>query len=98
MHAVAVEPAEDSVMILAPGQDALLLARDRLEHRTRAAAELDAVAAHEAARQIGVVPLLAPETGRRRAIGVGRLLHEAVDLRVRMEHQVLADEAGRVGK
>src|SRR5882757_8364582 len=86
--AMAVELAEHAVMIRAPRQDALLLARDRLEHRPGAAAELNAVAADEAARQISVVKLLAPQTGRRSAVGVSRLRHEAVDLRIGMEHQV----------
>src|SRR6185437_8011872 len=79
-----IELAEDAVMVLAPRQDALLLARNRLEHRPGAAAELDAIAADETARGVGVVKLLAPEAGRRRAIGVGRLLYEAVDLRIGM--------------
>ncbi len=95
---MAVELAEDAVMIRAPRQNALLLADDGLEHRPCPAHELDAVAAHEAARQVGVIPLLAPQAGRRRAVAVGRLLHIAVDLRIGMEHQVLADEAGRIGK
>src|SRR5215216_3435464 len=60
-EAMTVEPAEDAVMIRAPRQNAFLLARHRFEHRPRTAAELDAVAAHKAARQIGVVKLLAPE-------------------------------------
>ena len=66
--AMAVELAEHAVMIRAPRQNALLLARDRFEHRPCTAAELDAVAADEAARKIGVVELLAPEAGRRRAV------------------------------
>ena len=74
---MAVEPAEHAVMVRAPGQNALLLAGDRLEHRPGAAAELDAIAAHEAARQVGVVELLAPQAGRRRAVAVGRLLHDS---------------------
>src|SRR6185436_5035391 len=95
---MAVELAEHAMMIRAPRQNALLLARNGLEHRPRAAAELDAVAADEAAREIGVVKLLAPEAGRRRAVGVGRLLHKAVDLRIGMKHQVLADQTGRIGE
>src|SRR5262245_23335032 len=91
---MAVELAEHAVMIRAPRQDALLLARDSFEHRPCATAELDAVAAYEAAREVGVVKLLAPEAGRRRAVRVGRLLHKTVDLRIGMEHQVLADQAG----
>ena len=91
---MAMELAEHAVMIGAPRQNALLLARDGLEHRSCAADELDAVAANEAAREIGVVKLLAPEAGRRRAVAVGRLVHEAVDLRIGMKHQVLADQAG----
>src|SRR5579859_7723132 len=47
---VAIELAEDAVMVRAPWQDTLLLARDRLEHRPRAAAELDAVATNKTAR------------------------------------------------
>ena len=40
-QAMAVELAEDAVMVRAPRQNALLLARDGLEHRPGAAAELD---------------------------------------------------------
>src|SRR3954471_18082487 len=86
------------MMIRAPWQDALLLARDGLEHRPCTAAELDAVTTDETAREVCVVELLAPEAGRRRAVGVGRLLHKTVDLRIGMEHQVLADEARRIGE
>src|SRR4051794_29378880 len=93
-EAMAVELAENAVMVHAPRQNTLLFAGDGSEHRPGAAAELDAVAADEAAREIRVIKLLAPETGRRRAVGVGRLLHEAVDLRIGMEHQVLADQSG----
>ena len=95
---VAVELAEDAVMIRAPRQDALLLAGNRFEHRSGAAAELDAVAANEAARDIRVIELLAPETCRRRAVGVSQFLHEAVDLRIGVEHQVLANQPGRIRK
>src|ERR1700753_2710462 len=52
MHTVAVQLAEDAVMIPTPGQDPLLRARDRLEHGTCAAAELHAKAAHETAREV----------------------------------------------
>src|SRR5262249_53920566 len=97
-QSMAVELAKYAVMIRAPGQNALLLADDGFEHRAGAAHELDAVAADEPARQVGVVELLAPEAGRRRAITVSRLRDIAIDLRVRVEHQVLADEAGRIGK
>src|SRR6516164_267177 len=45
VQAMAVEPAEHAMMVLAPRQDALLLARDRLEHWSCAAAELNAVTA-----------------------------------------------------
>src|SRR4051812_18460692 len=90
--AMAVELAERAVMIRAPRQNPLLLAGDRLEHRAGATAELDAVAADKAARQIRVVKFLAPQAGRRRTVGIGRLLHKAVDLRIGMEHQVLADQ------
>src|SRR6185437_5224888 len=48
-EAMAVEPAKHAVMIRPPWQNALLLARDRFKHRPGAAAELDAVAADEAA-------------------------------------------------
>src|SRR5438046_9472557 len=61
---MAVELAEHAVMIGAPRQNALLLARDGLEHRSCAADTLDAVAAHEAAREIGAVKLIAREAGR----------------------------------
>src|SRR6186713_3182241 len=51
-EAMAVELAEHAVMIRAPRQNALLLADDSLEHRPCPAHELDAIAAHEAARQV----------------------------------------------
>src|SRR5207247_8209873 len=91
---MAVELAEHAMVIRAPRQNALLLAHDGLEHWSCAADELDAVAADEAARQLRVVKFLAPEAGRRRTVTVGRLLHVAVNLRIGMEHQVLADQAG----
>jgi hypothetical protein len=43
-----------------------------------AAAELDAVAAHEAAVGVGFVELLAPDAQRRRAMAVERLVDVAV--------------------
>ncbi|UCF52213.1 MAG: hypothetical protein JSV48_23570, partial [Bradyrhizobium sp.] len=61
---VAVELAEDAVMIGAPWQNALLLADDGLEHGSGAAHELDAVTAHEAARQSRFT--LEPGSGRSR--------------------------------
>src|SRR5919204_2205570 len=88
---VAVELAEDAMMIRAPGQNALGLAHDGFEHRPDAAAELDRVTTHKTARWIRLVKLLAPQAGRWRAVAVGRLFDIAVDLRVRVEHQVLAD-------
>src|SRR4051812_47484054 len=93
-EAVTIEFAEHAVMIGTPRQNTLLLAGHGFEHRPGAAAELDAVATDETARQIGVVEFLAPQAGRRRAVAIGRLLHEPVDLRIWVEHQVLADQAG----
>ena len=98
LTAMAIELAENAVMIRAPRQNTLLFARHSFEHRPGTAAELDAVAADEAARQVSVVELLAPETGGRRAVGVSDLFHEAVDLRVGMEHQVLAYQSRRIGE
>src|SRR4051812_39564681 len=60
---MAVELAEHTVMVRTPRQNTLLLARDRFEHRPGATAELDAITADEAAREIRVVKLLAPEAG-----------------------------------
>ncbi len=48
-EAMAVELAKHAVMVRAPWQNALGLARDRFKHRPGAAAELDAIAADEAA-------------------------------------------------
>src|SRR5438552_1074222 len=69
---MAVEAAEYRMMRGAPRQDALGLAHDGFHHRPGAAAELKRIAAHEAARRIGLVKLLAPQTNRRRAVAVGR--------------------------
>src|SRR5437016_3406902 len=44
---VAVELAEDAMVIRAPGQDALAFAHDGFRDRADAAAELDGIAAHE---------------------------------------------------
>src|SRR5712692_6537095 len=81
-----------------PRQQSVGLAGNGLRHRSDAAAELKGVATHETARRIGFVELFAPETSRRRAIAVGRLVHVAVGLRIWMEHQVLADQSAGIGK
>src|SRR5260370_29269564 len=95
---VAIKPAERGVVARPPRQQALGLAGNGLRHRSDAAAELKGVATHETARRIGIVELFAPETGRRRAIAVGRLVHITVGLSVGMEHQVLADQSAGIGK
>src|SRR3954453_17464370 len=95
---VAVELAEYAVVIRAPRQNALAFAHHGLEYRPDTAAELDAVTAHKTARKIGFIKFLTPQAGRRRAIAVGSLIDIAVDLRVGMEHQVLADQSARIGE
>src|SRR5882757_4481082 len=95
---VAIKPAERGVVARPPRQQSLGLAGNGLRHRSDAAAELKGVATHETARWIGFVELLAPETGRRRAVAVGRLVYVAVGLRIGMEHQVLADQSAGIGK
>src|SRR6266702_7641621 len=95
---MAVELAEDAVVVRAPRQNAFGLARDRFEHRPGTAAELDGIAAHETAGRIGIVEFLAPQAGRRGAVAVGRRFDIAVDLRIGMEHQVLADQPAGIGK
>ena len=89
---MAIQLAEHAVVIRSPWQDALGFARHRFEHRPGAAAELNAVAAHKPAREIGIVKLLAPQAGRGRPVAVGRLLDVTVDLRIGVEHQILADQ------
>ena len=84
-------------MVLAPRDAAGIARDDRLENRRHAAAELEGVAAHEVALRIGLVELLAPQAQRRAVIAVERLLDIAVGLCVRMQHQILADESGRIG-
>ena len=90
--------AEDAMMVLAPGQAAVGIADDRLGDRSDAAAELVGVAADEIAAGVGLVEFHAPQAKRRRAIAVERFLHIAEDLGVRMEHQVLADQAAGIGQ
>src|SRR6266436_4199544 len=48
-------------MPCAPWQEALRFAGDRLGDRPDAAAELERIAAHKAARRVGFVELLAPQ-------------------------------------
>src|SRR6266702_3838323 len=78
---MAVELAEDAVMIRAPRQNAILLTYDSFKHRPRSADELDAVATDEAARLVRVVKLLAPQAGRRCTVRIRRFLDIAIDLR-----------------
>src|SRR5439155_2742300 len=73
-EAMTIEAAKGGVMALAPGQEALRFAGDSLGDRPDAAAELERVAAHETARRVGFVELLAPQAGRRRAVAVGRFV------------------------
>jgi len=73
-------------------------AGDRLDDGADAAAELIRVAANEAARGIGLVELVAPNAKRRGAVAVERLVGVAVDQGIRVEHQVAAHLAGRVGE
>ena len=84
-------------MLFAPGQPSCLRADDRLDDRADAAAELKGIAAHEIAARIGLVEFLAPQAERRAAVAVERLIDIAVVQRVRVKHQVLADQAARIG-
>src|SRR5580693_1142587 len=84
-------------MARAPRYEALRFAGDGLGDRPDAAAELERVAAHETARQVRFVELLAPQAGRRRTVAVGRLV-EAVDLGIGVEHQVPADQPAGIGE
>src|SRR6516225_2553665 len=59
--AMAVEAAEGGVMACTPGQEPLGFAGDGLGDRPDAAAELERVAAHKAARAVGFVELFAPQ-------------------------------------
>src|SRR5579872_7471527 len=83
--------AEDTMMVLAPGQAAVGIAEDRLGDGSNAAAELVGVAADEIAFGIGLVEFHAPQAKRRRSIAVEWFLHIAKNLGIGMEHQVLAD-------
>ena len=64
-----------------------------------AAHDLERVSAHEAARAVGLVELLAHDAAARRPlVAVEGLVEDAGHHRVRVEHQVLADEPAAVGE
>src|SRR5579863_1186704 len=97
-QAMPVQAAEDRVVARAPGQETVCLTGDSFDDWADAAAKLERVASHKAARPVGLVELLAPQTERYCPVAVGFLADVSVDVSIRMEHQVLADQAARIGK
>jgi hypothetical protein len=93
-HAMLEHLAIDAMMVASPRQLPGRGAGDRLVRRAHAAVELQRVAAHEAARGVGLVELLAPQVGDGCTPAVQRLLDIARDHRPRVQHQVLADQPG----
>src|SRR3954465_14681401 len=73
-HAVTDKAAKCIVMPLAPRHQADRLGVDRLGADTDRAIELEVETAHKAARTVGLVKLLAPQTERWASMSVHRLV------------------------
>src|SRR5271156_845998 len=90
--------AIDAVMVLPPGQAARCDTADGFAHWRGAARELKRVATNEVTGWIGFVELLAPHACHRTTAAVYLVFDVAEDLRPRVQHQILADEAAGIGK
>lgn len=96
---VAEAQGEVGMMALAPG-DRRHGEAHRRARRAGAAVHLEGVAAHEAARAVGLVELLRQQDVAERATirRIAAVGEEAGDGGARMEHQVAADQSARIGE
>ena len=86
------------MVVRAPGQPPRAVAVVGGGEGTEAPVDLEGVSAHEAAGEVGLVELLGYEVcAQRPHVAVDAFVERAEEDGVRVEHQVLADEAGRVG-
>src|SRR5262249_17740059 len=93
------EIAVGAVVLRSPGDTAHGHAPDSGGYRPEAADDLEGIAAHEAARAIGFVELLAHDAAARRpAVPADGLIKDPHHHAVGMEHQILADETAAVGE
>ena len=86
------------MVVRAPGNPACAVSVVGGGEGSEAAVDLEGVTAYEAAGEIGLVELLGDEVGPQRPhVAVDAFVERAKEDGVRVEHQVLADQPGRVG-
>src|SRR5208283_3267827 len=85
VRAVIEVTAEGVVMPGTPGNGPVSQAEHRRRHRSETPVDLECVAAHEAARSIGLIKFLAPNADMGTAIAVERVIEDGQDASVGVE-------------